>query len=94
MKDSELLRAIGEHIDKHGFSVRYTGTSCGCFINAMNQVAGEILTNEQLWSLLGPVVGSFYTADALECAGWTTGCTHDAYAACMIAADICEAEGR
>ena len=97
-KPSTILRATGEYIAKWGFDPRLEGDTknCGCFIHAMDHVPESHNLGDQYYLLLLDILGATtLMTSSLRAAGWTgPEVTDDATAACFIAADIAESEGR
>lgn len=93
MTTSDDLRKAGRYIRKHGFSPRWDEISdrdCGCFLHAIECAGGGGAGGGgKIYYKLSEIVGNFSTPGLLS-AGWTKDATLDAYAACMIAADLCE----
>ena len=87
MTRRELYLGMAKWYESYEFTPAYGEGTCGCFLHAKAEVgAGEF---SYVGNELGEVVGvtSFGTDDLID-SGWTHGCTDDARAACLIAADL------
>ncbi len=89
MKISETLRAMAKELERSGFSTELGGEDgpC-CFIGAKYRLGQD---NSSVIFFMGETLDMSFGEPRLEAEGWTT---PDAVAACLIAADIAEVQGK
>lgn len=93
MTEREMYLAMAKWLREHGFTHRWSPSDrCGCFARAApgpSDITGHMPTARLRWPILLGVLGvEDLWDDTLSEAGWTEGCTDDAVAACLIAADL------
>jgi hypothetical protein len=85
MTEREMYLAMAKWLRVHGFSPSFrTVEGCGCFLCAIDAVEIGCVTR----NTLRDVIGGNFGESMLKANGWTEGCTDDAVAACLIAADL------
>jgi hypothetical protein len=97
MKISEALREAAKVLEKRGFSPRITmryGYCPTCFLGALDDVMSgnwEEAPGDMLERIIFAGDRNWFEEEYLSRQKWTT---PDAVAACLIAADIAECEGK
>ncbi len=93
MSAGDGLRKMAAYIEATGFDASYRSdvdSWCGCFVHALHKIGGW--DDLAVWQTLANIVGGF-DEGLLRKHGWTgLEATNDAVAACLIAADIADAE--
>lgn len=87
MTEREMYLKMAEWIRENGFTPIWQRGDCGCFQRAAgySDTPGFRVRAPILHDVLGVETCAF---PHLDRAGWTDGCTDDAVAACLIAADL------
>lgn len=93
-KESEALRKAAAYMRKNGFSPAWfesrANPDCGCFGHALRSVLPEPADIEHFMQPVREVIGCGIAEYVLRRNGWVNGCTDDAVAALLIAADLAE----
>lgn len=87
MSEQEMYLKMAEWLRAHTFHPAgwAGGEDCGCFLSANCEVKAHTLPLNILQEVIA--TDGFAEFD-LQTTGWTKGCTDDAVAACLIAADL------